>query len=56
MRRDTPIRVIVTPELTPEEWAASDDRAMRAAGCVPVSRTERVRPNAPAISEEEKVA
>ena len=43
-KRDTPIRVIVTPELTPEQWAASDARAMRAAGYVPVSesRTERL--------------
>ena len=56
--KDTPIRVIFTPELTREEWAAIQDRAMRAAGYVPVSesRTERVWPNAPAIREKEAAA
>jgi len=60
-KRDTPIPVIWDPPVTPEQWAASEERAMRAAGCVPVSesrkeRPARGRPNASAVRVKEEAA
>ena len=59
VKSNAPIPVIIDPPLTREQRAALNARAMRAAGCVKVSRMERPargRPNASALRREEEAA